>query len=102
MNIDKLEAGPELDALIAEMMGLPVQNFSTDIAAAWIVVNEIIRRVGLGWFCLRNECDTKYKPSMSGYSCDFGDYGARAEAQTAPLAICRAALKAVWTIDKTT
>ena len=97
IDVDSLEAGPKLDALIAEkvmggklgLRGMGVSwdtvgygwSPSTSIADAWEVVLKLqgfsIGKVGGSgeWCC----------------SC----YGGLASADTAPLAICRAALKAV-------
>lgn len=130
VEIDKLEAGPELDALVAEkVMGCqprridyhgreqiicpcPITSeyrhphggfkydepddellrYSTDIAAAWEVVEKCVPYV---------------KVDARGLSTEAGHFrwvcqiwnGSSKEilglAQTAPLAICRAALKAV-------
>ena len=109
------EAGRELDALIAEKVmgwnrrgpGRHVSDYnnwwilpdgkslnplrfcpSTDISAAWEVVLSLRNRwgtftlvAGLQWHCYDNE-DGNYVERMGS-------------ADTAPLAICRAALKAV-------
>lgn len=127
MDVDKLEAGDELDALIAErVMGwtrwrhedgivhlhapedarwLPRYNAaptderftewdtstfkaSTDIAAAWTVV-EKMRTCGHHFIL----CDSQ----VEGWAAEFGQCGPvpttlRRYAQTAPLAICKAAL----------
>ena len=107
MNVDKLEAGRELDALIAEkVMGYecvcdeepvdcPIHNkadlytlrpYSTDIAAAWGVVEKLrlfVMPWGLDEWCAANQRDERLAFS------DILESG-----ETAPLAICRAALKA--------
>lgn len=105
------KAGGELDRLIAEkVMGwqwldhehdpilVPpaaargthvIPEYSADIASAWEVVVEL-KRLGFRYF-LGNGVD---KP----HSCYFEDPGTRqgeAESDTAPHAICLAALKAV-------
>lgn len=67
--------------------------YSTDIAAAWKVVDSIsiewgisLTGVGMVWRCL------------FGKRTDIGDgHKVEAEADTAPLAICLAALKAIST-----
>lgn len=106
MNIDEIRAGPKLDALIAgELMGwrnatgawiggiIPWATDSgfrrkvefcpsTDISDAWEVVD---RLRGAFSFELRRRAD-------GGFCCWFGE-GMSAEADTAPLAICRAALR---------
>lgn len=101
-EIDKPEGGPELDALIAEkvmewtpqsyFLGPP---FSTNIAAAWTVVEKLWAAGkdfdlenfnqpggGQGWRA-RFMRTTKNQDTVIAF------------ASTAPLAICRAALKAV-------
>lgn len=108
-NIDAMPAGRELDALVAEQVlgkkvelyrlcpvpyhrfkdteqGIPY--YSTDIAAAWEVVEKVQRingrfRVDIVGPCQgSDEYSVGFLPMLSGYG-------------TAPLAICRAALKAV-------
>ena len=102
MNYDELEAGYELDALVAEkVMGLVKGSFgwinsdtaipialplySTDIAAAWEVVERF------------KDWDWKLYSHGEGESFVIYKDGTHYEATapTAPLAICRAALKAV-------
>lgn len=110
-----MNAGRELDALVAEKVfgwevdwavptyptvdmkrisddpvavGLrtgSIPPYSTDIAAAW-QVGESLSAKG-HWFEIRRRPD-------GGYWAAFGE-GMSAEADTAPLAICLAALKAV-------
>lgn len=124
MNIDTLPAGRELDALVAERaMGwtkVKVQTesefggastfvlygtspinqpwkrvpaYSTDIAATW----EIAEKLGPMWLYKT----TAGKPSAAAgqlYACSLGSSVLEREwsyGDTAPLAICRAALKAV-------
>lgn len=143
MDIDKLEAGKELDALVAEIMEpkplqtktyrqleqedagnytcweifspggwwkigidwcevekneeqnkvpdwIPAKEPSTDIAAAWEVVEE-----------LRNKAEYMNLEYYSGKYCFAIHYTPHSDdrhqgiAETAPLAICKAALKAV-------
>lgn len=133
MDIDKLEAGRELDALVAEkVMGLNLtvipetcpycdgyvsQNrdpgwcgscgayvnepepYSTDIAAAWEVVEKMRTWKGKGTLGCRACIEIH---SIDG-SFEEGEnkpylamiWGKEGIAKTAPLAICRAALKAV-------
>lgn len=107
-----LEAGPELDAAIARrVMGwtdlqgsaglywedgdrLPRKDTfkpSTDIADAWRVVESMKED---GWRIQFSGWD-----SHGDVSCEFfklGCVGYYIEGPTAPLAICRAALKACW------
>lgn len=121
MNIDEMEAGRELDALIAErIFGLRVEweqeylgetipsskqladqydengilpMYSTDIAAAWGVIEKLaihmiqfrLEQTGSGiTFAKFFDCTIDMQKVIGG-----------AHADTAPLAICRAALKAV-------
>ena len=127
-EIEKLEAGPELDALIAEkVMGLvpceqwidgmgtlsiihrgdcdaPIKlqchdakpgrwtkRYSTDISAAWEVVEKLTPQfIDFELGNRRNElfnADFIWGHGLRQYF--------RANANTAPLAVCRAALKAV-------
>lgn len=108
-----LSAGRELDALIAEkIFGLILKDrftgeekpitsgmalrhmekwhnipyYSTDIAAAWTVVEKIKSKDRAIFFELVNSVNYKWE-------CQIG--GGNAEADTAPHAICLAALKAV-------
>jgi Phage ABA sandwich domain len=126
MDIDKLEAGPELDALVArEVMGWDAFGLdelwhikgkrstdvtewgtphacegvttnlmwrpSTDIASAWAVVEKMHERHcvhldgGLGWGCKISDAGGLTQATWSVV----------ANAETAPLSICIAALKAV-------
>lgn len=113
MDIDALEAGRELDLLVSlrvfgeieEMKKTPgfvVPPYSTDLSAAWEVVeklslsvlrlskNQWSERSAETWGCGRwpeveYECDGTYD----------GDYYFWTEANTAPLAVCRSALKAI-------
>lgn len=104
MNSQQLEAGPKLDALVAEhVMGsafvqtkLYLPPYSTDIAAVW----EVVEKMGYRPFDLLTSLVAS-GPVVEGkipcrweWFCYFDD-GARAiQAETAPLAICRAALLA--------
>lgn len=123
-EIDKLEAGPDLDVLIAEkVMGLPrldtdlmgrcgtffgspdnplvchkADAYSTSISAAWQVVEKLrerfpVIRIGtgdlMGKFWQASFYDAYYEAVAQGKHGDFAD------ADTLPLAICRAALRAV-------
>jgi hypothetical protein len=123
MNIDKMEAGPELDALVAEkVMGwsvcdtadggkagiaprqtcsaVRVPPYSTDISAAWQVVERLCTTypgLGVGGpFANRFVLEV---PNNEPLACKarFCHQGHVNEAggEAAPLAICRAALKAV-------
>lgn len=100
MNIDALQAGPELDALVAEkVMGftviygfmqvfedatpIDIPKYSTDIAAAWQIVEKMRG-------CASSVWDRWEKELFDGHvllrACALGD---------APFLISRAALKAV-------
>jgi hypothetical protein len=123
-QIDKMEAGREMDALIAEkVMGLNVKpifrpknelkfmpgfvwhyedtweypeikDYSTEIAEAWEVVEKLklwIWRDEQGNICSgKPEYDDYYNKDRIDTAMKHS-----AIAETAPLAICRAALKAV-------
>jgi len=114
-----MEAGREMDALVAELMGwesqyieyggsageyvwvLPdgkwqhepdVPEYSTDIAAAWLVVEKFLPHFRIE--CFEDSVNTDEK----GWHCDIWTVRGHACAEgcdTAPLAICRAALKAI-------
>jgi hypothetical protein len=68
-----------------------LMHFSSDIAAAWLVVEEVTNRIGSQYVavqhCFVNDDDDW------GWSVTLGDV--QAQAATVPLAICLAALKAV-------
>jgi hypothetical protein len=115
-----MEAGQELDALVAEkVMGwtnlFPVDthailgsrtginargnrhqlpSYSTDIAAAWAVVEKLMMQDI--WIAM---CPYSFHAQPVGwfveYFIDKDKKGGEIEAATAPLAICLAALKAV-------
>ena len=108
-NIDTMPAGREMDALVAEKVmgwadinsnaalvgGLcddkrnwkPLPFYSTDIAAAWEVVEKIKGNYGNCRFI------TEWVPKAKQWSCGGDGYDC-GWGKTAPLAICRAALKA--------
>mgnify|MGYP001571535769 CR=1 FL=1 len=129
MTTRDLPAGRELDALVAEkvmgwkhyapaavqevwyppnlhpsnnVLGHSIPHYSTDIAVAWQVVehlkNKLHLQVILHWAgdeCPKWLCNLR----ADGYR-SFQDQEWQVEADTAPLAICLAALKAVgWTND---
>lgn len=99
-EIIAMEAGQDLDFLISEkVLNLSVDewntrffrnqtHYSTDIAAAWQVV--VLR--GQHWQVTRN--GPKYNVILSWYT-ETGRIRVHAKAESAPLAICRAALLAV-------
>jgi len=120
MNIDDMPAGREMDAIIAEkVMGAkiqwidlsppfgrgrnlfygegepnenqPIERYSTEISAAWGIVEKMREHNSFGprsfwlWSSLG---------SLVTWHADFYDEPTQgSEANTAPLAICRAALK---------
>ena len=108
--INQMDAGPELDALIAEkVMGIDPQSFkdeivyresvgfergqlpafSTDMTAAWRIVEKFhfsydVEIFSTGdWVSVKIDCSTPMHDAVTAW------------ADTAPLAICLAALKAV-------
>lgn len=123
-NIDTIDPGPDLDRLIAEKvigwkqsrieplapgeirLGAGSVNiigeawestppeYSTDIALAWEVVDNMKDNYE---FHIENDQGEQYEWMVTIMSLVDGSFGNRvcAEAETAPLAICRAALKAV-------
>lgn len=143
-EIDKMESGPEMDALIAEkVMGLipcasrfympliagawdeihcehidagksgicfdpdpdKVPRYSTSIATAWKVVEKVAqlnaeKKEGWGSFDLGDRIKdgkVEYYAIFSGKNLPNSN---EVSADTAPLAICRAALKATLGIEK--
>lgn len=106
-----LPSGRELDALVAEKvmgwtnildrMGVPpnhgpwshrVPSYSTDLGAAWTVVEKLIATGHI--IELSNRRSGTWKIGTWQFQ-TFGKLSVGADADTAPLAICRAALKAV-------
>lgn len=86
------QVGSEWDAQIAAERDIP-SPFSTDIAAAWEVVEKLTSTTKQ-WFRFEQSCVTHEAIfSVEGAGGLDGEW--RAEAETAPLAICRAALQAV-------
>ncbi len=134
IDVDKLEAGLELDALVAaKVMGAAARRhnwveagypgsldswtaceycgkkitqaiekdscpppYSTDIAAAWEVVELFQKRgtINLRFF-QGGGPEVAWKVRIRPDILRDGDPGVEEAAETAPLAICRAALKAV-------
>lgn len=94
-----MDAGRQLDALIAEkVMGHRVLYYSTDISAAWLVVEELNKR---GYWC---QMRTPFQAGDDGdgYWAGFTPHGVSGwngrpdhwtSAETLPLAICLAALR---------
>lgn len=112
MKIDEMPAGPELNELLATALDLwvypnPVEQagdeehwpsrraplFSTKIDAAWVIVEKLKKSgtqrltIGIGGHA--------YK-----FTCAYRGKKAEAIADTAPLAICRAAFMAVEKASK--
>ncbi len=117
-DIDKLEAGPELDALVAEIMepkprGRPNEGLyypvlspggwwvfngikwtpSKQPTTDWAAAGEVVEKLKYGGFCLA------YCPDTNEWDCSFTNTPELeclcAYENTGPLAISRAALKAV-------
>jgi len=102
---EDLRPGRELDALVAERVtklswhpdypgDLPY--YSTDISAAWEVIEQVYKD-GHGWMLVGpNFDDTKWH-AYESTGCADPDYGDwyELDGDTAPHAICLAALKAV-------
>ncbi len=63
-----------------------VPRYSTDIAAAWLVLEEMCRRIGDSLVAVVRH------PRGEGWGCRFNGT-AHPTSETAPLAICRAVLK---------
>ena len=106
----KIPAGPELDALIAEKVAgitrnRPIPPYSTDIAAAWTVVEAMIRKDGVYFGCPhfkhkhQNLASLGYPEGTECWYCVLNTKLLNKVvlcADTAPLAICRAAL--LWAV----
>ena len=113
-----MKAGPDMDALVAEkvmereaLSPVPPYSQGLSITALWEVLETMLHR---GWgfsldspgayhFCegrLQEDfwCCTFARPGVSGDKYDVDEYFA--EAATAALAICRAALTAVEEAEK--
>jgi hypothetical protein len=117
--IETLDAGPELDAMVAEQVmkwtkfigtgggtywndesghfvggdtRWPVPPYSSDIAAAW----EIVEDFGSSFVSLTHAYGEADGEIQDGWWCEVigPGYAMRQFADTAPLAICRAALAA--------
>jgi hypothetical protein len=71
------------DGSVADLFWMICPRYSADIAAAWKVVEK------MKWFCLQR--------SHGYWVCEYDDgkYIKTVDADTAPLAICRASLLAV-------
>jgi len=104
------QAGHELDAVIAEkVMGLahndPIPSYSSDIAAAWTVAETMIHKDGAYFGCPhfkhkhQNLASLGYPEGTECWYCILNTKRLNKVvlcAETAPLAICRAAL--LWAL----
>lgn len=104
----ELKPGRELDALIAEKVfgdkpirtdcevynrhGGWLRPYSSSIEAAWEVVEKMTARPGFELDC---QITPAKGPGGLGWYCNFGDSRHGEYGETAPHAICLAALKAV-------
>lgn len=109
IDVDKLKAGVELDALIGRYI-FPLTNgytrafdepYSTDIGAAWQVWEKLPNEKRLHEGDVE-DTERRFTMFCGGYSWGASsDYahadGVEVSAPTAPLAICKAALKYVLT-----
>lgn len=116
MEIDEMQAGPELDALVGEFMGEPKcdrhhtygecfhgffgKPYSTDIAAAWEVLEKLR---DLDMFCdLTASYYDPVRKRWTKWTVELNDKDdSKFEDDSAPLAICRAALKATASESRT-
>jgi len=106
MDVNSMPAGPELDALVAEkVMGYTswafgVPRYSTSLEAAWEVVEKMKPvwkhfNLSYGPYLVVNgglRDGWQMEPIWGSPICGYGE--------TAPLAICRAAIKARETIKR--
>ena len=89
MSGRELDAGRELDMLVSEMMGGNFRPYSSDIAAADLVIDKM-EEMGFS-FHMRSVIPGSDAPV---YIAHFGDRRKSATEFTRPLAICLAALAA--------
>jgi hypothetical protein len=96
-EILNMPAGREMDVLIDQHFGqlqkdsspiYEMPHYSTDIAAAWEVIEKLCGETGAD---VVKVCKRDPELLRGDWSCNFGR-GFEAFADTAPLAICRAAL----------
>jgi len=104
-QLSELEAGPELDSLVDEKIfgreyirGYGALPYSTDIGAAWEVVEKMRNWPNGHWWLSLSQIAGVRGEWRAGFS--FGgmavDHSPKfVVADTAPLAICLAALKAI-------
>lgn len=89
------EFGPPVEQRVQQAMRAPAKHYSTDIAAAWTVVE----KHGLGdwnWRVSQTDAGNWFAEVRLGYESSYSA-AFPAWAETAPLAICRAALAAIGT-----
>jgi hypothetical protein len=115
MSVNDLMPGHELDIMVARIPALDVRYLpsdfapSKDIAHAWRLAEQFRLMVfprGKGWACARTYASGGEGPSCGEHWID-DSLDVYAEAPTAPLAICRAALLAAgfedgldWAADR--
>lgn len=101
-EIDGMEAGSELDALILEHVFGGSGHFayySTRIESAWLVVEKMLASQHWSDFGLEYDAGEWRAADYYLYGCD-GGWENRSYAKTAPLAICRHALKCCKAVGK--
>ena len=117
-EVSELEAGRELDALIVQRIigakvvwqdgepcwahihrdpriyppssRVPVPPFSTEMAAAWSIIEHL---TGKGWWVRIEHVEPVHRLADERWTVNLGEY--EGDGPTAPLAICRAALRAM-------
>ena len=82
----------EVDVFKTENIVHP--HYSTDIAAAWLVVDEM-RKKGYAFYFEHQQDDSEYPLPFAMFSDKECNVLSTCVAETAPLAICRALLMAV-------
>ena len=110
MRIETIPAGRGLDAAIADVLreltgepapGSPIPPYSTDIAAAWKIVEAVRSSGGEAIIDITDDETCAEDPQESPYAVTFfldleeEDEAVEATAEEAPLAICRALLAAM-------
>lgn len=90
-EVAQLESLAELDSLVAERFGLPLRPYSTDLRAAfelaiWALENPNIDFPHFEVF--RSGYAAPCEPFLASFEVDAWDTG-----QTAPIAICKSALR---------
>ena len=85
-----MEAGLELNRLVAEKLGLPEGPYSEEIQYAWLVVE----KMGVNFY-IHLQPDSKWRAAFW-----IGKHWIHnPRAATAPLAICLASLRAVGVLE---